>query len=184
MKEPLNGARSVAPSNGSCHPPFTRWSLSPNRRPLRTGGFYHLPELAGRPQGFGDLSCTTPLPCASPRLWGQLAVSMGLIEKHGEDLSSWWGPECVRTVSNKKHSLVNKRDAQVNKTSGCIYNNILLFLSYSLFFVFCIGLPHIWPGLTIPPSHTCSHKHAKNHACFPESAESRPLMYCRFHHGF
>lgn len=121
-------AHSVATSIGSCHPPSPPGLYLLTDTPLRTGGFHHLPELAGRPQGFWSISRTTPLPCASPRLWGQCAVSAipSLEGPHWETegisellrRTQMCHLRGYRTVSNQELSLVNKEDIQVNKRAA------------------------------------------------------------------
>ncbi len=70
--------------------PFTPWSLSPNRHPP-SDPFHHLPELAGRPQGFGSIQPLFRVPvqgfevtCSSIS-WGASLRNGGKIWDLGED---------------------------------------------------------------------------------------------------
>ncbi len=74
--------------------PFTPWSLSPNRHPP-SDPFHHLPELAGRPQGFGSIQPLFRVPVQGFEVNVQFHLLRGLVEKRRKDLRSWGGPKCV-----------------------------------------------------------------------------------------
>lgn len=82
-----------------------------------------------------------------------------------------------RPVSNQERSLVNKEDMQVNKQAATYTTTSSSFYPIPSALASLIYDP-------LSPSPFSRHKHAKNHACFPESAESRPLIYCHFNQGF